>query len=218
MIKAVVFDLDGTLVDSAPDIQASVNLMLSEEGIEPLDLATTISFVGNGLPKLVERVMAARGMPLEEFDRVHARVLAIYNASNSDKTVVYDGVLDVLRLLKENGVFLAVCTNKPDEPARHVLAGVGLEGFFDVVIGGDTLPVRKPDPQPLYEAMGNFSAAEVLYVGDSEVDAGTAENAGVRFGLFTEGYRKSPVEEIAHDVRFSHWNDFLRAAELSAIA
>ncbi len=218
MVKAVIFDLDGTLVDSAPDIQASVNVMLVEEGLEPLDLPTTISFIGNGLPKLVERVMAARGIADDEFERLHARVLAIYNASSSDKTVVYEGVIDVLKELKAQGVYLGVCTNKPEEPARHVLAGLELEGFFEIVIGGDSLPVRKPYPQPLFEAMGDFAAADVLYVGDSEVDAGTAENAKVRFALFTEGYRKSPVEEITHSVKFSHWRDFLQAVGVTTSA
>lgn len=218
MVKAVIFDLDGTLVDSAPDIQASVNVMLVEEGLEPLDLPTTISFIGNGLPKLVERVMAARGIADDEFERLHARVLAIYNASSSDKTVVYEGVIDVLKELKAQGVYLGVCTNKPEEPARHVLAGLELEGFFEVVIGGDSLPVRKPDPQPLFEAMGDFAATDVLYVGDSEVDAGTAESAKVRFALFTKGYRKSPVEEITYSVKFSHWRGFLQAVGVTASA
>ena len=215
MVKAVIFDLDGTLVDSAPDIQASVNLMLSEEGQAPLDLPTTISFVGNGLPKLVERVMEARNMPETEFDRINARVLEIYNISNSDKSVVYDGVLDVLKELKNKGLFLGVCTNKPEGPARHVLAGLGLEPFFEAVIGGDSLAVRKPSPEPLIQVMGTYAAQEVLYVGDSEVDAETAANASVRFALFSEGYRKSPVEMIRHDVVFSHWDGFLQVTGIS---
>lgn len=170
-----------------------------------------VSFIGNGLPTLVRRVMEARGIPATEFDRLHARVLDAYTASNSAHTRVFDGVYDVLVALRAQGSRLAVCTNKPLEPAQHVLRDMGLDGFFDSVVGGDSLAVRKPDPEPLFLAMEDTDVEDVLYVGDSEVDAETAARAGVRFALFTEGYRKSPVGEIAHDHSFSHWRDFLKA-------
>lgn len=208
-MKRVIFDLDGTLVDSAPDIQASVNLMLSEEGLAPLDLATVVAFVGNGLPTLVKRVMAHCEISAAEFDRLSARVLAIYNASSSKNTVVYEGVIHTLDALRQRGMSLAVCTNKPEAPARHVLDAMGLGAFFDTVVGGDTLAKSKPDALPLLTTIGQTPLEEVLFVGDSEVDAETARNAGARFALFTEGYRKSPVSKIAHDVQFSNWRDFV---------
>ncbi|MBO6896392.1 MAG: phosphoglycolate phosphatase [Shimia sp.] len=212
-MQTVIFDLDGTLVDSAPDIRASVNKMLAEEGLPNLDLPTVISFIGNGLPVLVQRVMAHFQIAETEFPRLSARVLEIYNASTSAHTVTYDGVLEVLDALLAKGVRMGVCTNKPKGPAMHVLEGLDLSKYFDVVVGGDTFDKRKPDPLPLLETIGEVPIQEVLYVGDSEVDAETAQRAGVTFSLFTEGYRKNSVEEIPHDQRFSRWDEFLALFE-----
>ncbi|WP_412555030.1 phosphoglycolate phosphatase [Shimia sp. MIT1388] len=212
-MQTVIFDLDGTLVDSAPDIRASVNKMLAEEGLPDLDLPTVISFIGNGLPVLVQRVMAHFQVAETEFPRLSARVLEIYNASTSEYTVTYDGVREVLDVLKKQGVRMGVCTNKPKEPAMHVLEGLDLSKYFDVVMGGDSFDKRKPDPLPLLETIGETPLKDVLYVGDSEVDAETAKRAGVTFALFTEGYRKSPVEAIPHDQQFSTWGAFLALLE-----
>ncbi|WP_299419727.1 phosphoglycolate phosphatase [uncultured Shimia sp.] len=212
-MQTVIFDLDGTLVDSAPDIRASVNKMLAEEGLEELDLPAIISFIGNGLPVLVQRVMAHFQIEEAEFSRLSARVLEIYNASTSAYTVTYDGVREVLDALSAQGVRMGVCTNKPREPAMHVLEGLDLVKYFDVVVGGDSFEKRKPDPLPLLETIGGRPIGDVLYVGDSEVDAETAQRAGVTFALFTEGYRKSPVAEIPHDVHFSAWKDFLSVVD-----
>ncbi|SMP13092.1 phosphoglycolate phosphatase [Shimia sagamensis] len=216
-MQTVIFDLDGTLVDSAPDIRASVNKMLAEEGLPDLNLPTVISFVGNGLPTLVRRVMAHFSIEDSQFSRLNARVLAIYNASTYEHTVMYYGVREVLSILHAKGVRLGVCTNKPEEPARHVLDALDLTQYFDVVVGGDTFEKRKPDPLPLLKVIGETSLSDVLYVGDSEVDAETARRAGVTFALFTEGYRKSPVEDMPHDMRFSEWREFLSVVEAKKV-
>ncbi len=212
-MKAIIFDLDGTLIDSAPDIHAAVNKMLAAEGREGLDLATVTSFIGNGLPKLVERVMQRVGMDMAEFDRIVADVLAIYNASAADLTRPYPHMAEVLAGLKEAGYRLGVCTNKPHEPAVIILKDLGLAGYFDVVIGGDSTEAKKPDPKPLQAAMAALGG-DVLYVGDSEIDAETAERAGVPFALFTEGYRKVGVDEMTHAHAF---DDFRRLPEIAGV-
>jgi phosphoglycolate phosphatase len=197
--RAILFDLDGTLVDSAPDLHAAANRMLAELGRPALSLRQVTGFVGDGVPKLVERCLAATGGT----DGLHAdavsRFRRHYDAAPAELARLYPGVPDALTALRRAGCRSGLCTNKPEAPTRTLLAVLGLDGFFDAVVGGDTLPERKPDPAPLrraIEALGG-DVASALFIGDSEVDAATAANAGVAFALFTRGYRKLPVGRIA---------------------
>lgn len=219
-MTAIVFDLDGTLIDSAPDIRAAANRMLEGEGQPPLDLATIISFIGNGLPKLVERVIGARGLDMADHDRLTGVTLDHYSRAASDLTVAYPGMAAALDRLRGVGHVLGICTNKPEAPARDILRDMDLARYFDAVIGGDSLAVKKPDPAPLRRTFEMLGKGPGLYVGDSEVDAETARNAGVPFLLFTEGYRKSPIAALPHRARFSDFADLpdLVAAALEDIA
>ena len=205
-MAAIVFDLDGTLIDSAPDIHAAANRMLAGEGLDPLDLATITSFIGNGLPKLVERVMRTSGIDPDQHARLSEITLDFYNAAPADLTVIYPGMRAALEQLRASGHVLGLCTNKPEVPARSILDLLGLAGLFDVVIGGDSLPVKKPDPAPLHRAFEGLGQPDRVYVGDSEVDAQTAQNAGAPFILFTQGYRKRPVDELPHAARYEQAN------------
>ncbi len=210
-MKAVIFDLDGTLVDSAPDIVHAANALLRARGRPGLEYDQVRSFIGNGVPKLVERVMEASGVentPARFADWVDGFV-GIYAQNPIGHTKVYPGVVDLLTHLQGSNIALGVCTNKNHALTLPVLDGLGLGGFFGSVIGGDTLPVKKPDPAPLMKCMEELNATDVVYVGDSEVDAATAVAARRPFALFTEGYRKSPVALIPHQVSFS---DFGNAA------
>jgi len=207
----IIFDLDGTLIDSAPDLRRAANRMLAAEGRAPLDLAETTRFIGNGFPKLVERVMRARDLPEASYPRLLEMMRAAYEAEPAVETRPYPGVPESLAALTGAGHRLAVCTNKPEAPARHILDLLGLGHFFGEVVGGDTLPEKKPDPAPVRRALAALGAGPALYVGDSEVDAGAARATGLPFVLFTPGYRKVPVEELAPDRSFDHY------AELPAI-
>lgn len=207
MTGAIVFDLDGTLIDSAPDIHAATNILLAQERLPLLDLATVRSFVGKGVPNLVSRVLETLDQP--EDPARHAELVARFEVIYETAVTLtrpYPGVMAALDALAGAGFALGLCTNKPQGPTRAVLAHLGLDRYFGAVIGGDSLPVHKPDPAPLHATFAALSGPAVLYVGDSEVDAETAQRAGIAFALYTEGYRKTPVEALPNDVAFDHFD------------
>ncbi len=204
--KAIVFDLDGTLIDSAPDIRMIANQVLAREGVAPLTLPQTRSFIGNGAAIFITRMMAARDLPQADHPRLLASFIDRYETAFT-LTTVYDGVAEALSALTQAGFALGICTNKPLIPARAVLAHVGLQHHFAVVIGGDSLPSHKPDPAPLLRAFADLGTTGGLFVGDSEVDHETAQRAGLPFALFTEGYRKTPPEAFVQTTPFSAFRD-----------
>jgi phosphoglycolate phosphatase len=207
-MTSVIFDLDGTLIDSAPDIHAVSNRVLAEEGFPPLTLDEIRSFIGKGVPHLVEQLLAASGD--DPAGPRHARMVERFAAAYEDAvglTRCYPGVEDALRDLADRGCALGICTNKPLRPAQAVLRHLGILDCFGIVIGGDSLAVLKPDPRPLHAAIAALGSTTVVYVGDSEVDAETAANAGVAFLLFTEGYRRKAVFEIPHAGRFAAFTE-----------
>ncbi|MCB1388735.1 MAG: phosphoglycolate phosphatase [Rhodobacteraceae bacterium] len=197
----LVFDLDGTLIDSAPDLHAAANRVLAEWGAAPLDLPTVKRFIGNGIPALVGLVRQARGLPEEEQPLMTARMFAHYTAAPAVLTRPFPHVIPVLQRLVAQGARLGLCTNKAEAPTLGILTALRLERYFDTVIGGDTLPQKKPDPEPLLAAFDGLGGPGI-YVGDSEVDAECARRAGVPFALYTRGYRKTPVEALPHRVAF----------------
>lgn len=203
---SVVFDLDGTLVDSAAGIRHIANQILVEENCESLSLPLTISFIGNGIVTFIERMSVARGIPVSEHDRLFAR----YNVLDQQSDFVnktYPNVVYCLYGLKEKGCELGLCTNKLTDATHVMLKKLELDQFFTTVVCGDTLPVRKPNPEMLHKAFDALPSAKNIYVGDSEVDAETAKRAGVDFLLFTEGYRKTAVDELPHTHAFSDYKE-----------
>jgi phosphoglycolate phosphatase len=200
---ALIFDLDGTLVDSAPDIHAAANRVFTGKGLDPFPFETVRGFIGNGVGVLVSRLLVSRGLP--GTGDLHAEMVGdfinIYEEA-VDLTSLYPGVAESLNRLRAAGHPLGICTNKPLRPALAVLRQFGLDGHFAAVIGGDSLPQRKPDPAPLQAALEALGARRALFVGDSEVDAETAQAAGVPLALFTEGYRKAAVESLGAKLVF----------------
>jgi phosphoglycolate phosphatase len=209
---AIVFDLDGTLVDSAPDIHAAVNRTLAAHGHAPLALATVKRFIGNGVPVLIERVMDARAIPA--VDGRHARLTrsfeGFYGEAPAALTRPYPGVVEAVGALRAAGCALGVCTNKPASLAHAILAALGLDTAFGAVIGGDSLPVRKPDPLPLLAARRALGDGPCVYVGDSEVDADTAARAGLPFLLFRGGYARVPLAEVPCTAAFDAFAELPR--------
>ncbi|MEM9255870.1 MAG: HAD-IA family hydrolase [Pseudomonadota bacterium] len=200
----VVFDLDGTLIDSAPDIQNMAGSLLSRLGHAPLSLAETRRFIGEGSAVFVQRMMIARNIRYSEeaFESLHSEFLELYQWS-VDKAALYSGADDAMQTLLEQGHRLGLCTNKPAAATQAVLEHMHLTPFFSAVIAGGMLPSRKPDPAMLHETITRLGDGPSLFVGDSEIDAETAQRATVPFALFSEGYRKIEVEDIHHDWCFS---------------
>lgn len=199
----VIFDLDGTLVDSAPDLADALDDLLIENGREPLGLAVGRALIGHGMDNLVRQGLARRGMTVgDDALRPFAdRFRAIYATRLSRRTRPYEGVETALDRLAAEGWRLAVCTNKLELYARRILADLGLAARFAVVSGPDTFGVAKPDPRQLLrtiEAAGAGGMPAVM-VGDSEVDVALAKAARVPIIAVTYGYAKTPLADLAPD-------------------
>jgi phosphoglycolate phosphatase len=206
-MTALIFDLDGTLIDSAPDIHAAVARTLAEEDAAPLPLGEIRSFIGNGVPALIARVMAARGETPDEIRarELSARFMRHYQAAPVEHTTLYAGVAEALDILDDAGHRIGLCTNKPAATARAILAAFGIGHHFAALVGGDSLAERKPHPAPLYATWHALGGGDVACVGDSEVDAAAAAAAGMPLLLFTQGYRKTPIGQLTHLQAFDHF-------------
>lgn len=195
----VVFDLDGTLIDSAPDIHATVNAVLRLHGTRPLTLDQVRSFIGGGVDVLWRRIVAATDLPIEAHRDLVASFMTRYHHATA-LTRLYPHVTESLGVLADRGYPLGICTNKPMGPTRAILDHFGIAGIFGAVVAGDSLPQKKPDPAPLLAAFHQLGGDPLrphgIYVGDSEFDAECARNTVVPFLLFTHGYRNTPLDDM----------------------
>lgn len=195
-IAAVVWDLDGTLVDSAADIATSLNHLLAERDLPALADDRIRDMIGEGVPMLIRRGLAAHDVTPDDglLGALVKRFLEIYSAVATASTRLFPGAREVLSTLGEAGVSQAICTNKPEAITRQVLAGLDIAGHFEVVIGGDTLPRNKPDPLPLRTTLQRLGVApgQALMVGDSAIDVMMAHAAGVDVTFVTFGYGPGP--------------------------
>jgi phosphoglycolate phosphatase len=205
----VIFDLDGTLIDSAPDMHRAVNLMLAAIGSAPLTLPDIRSMVGDGASALIARALAARQCVNADPARALAQFLEHYEAEPTTLTRTFQAVPETLERLQAAGLTLAVCTNKPTRSTSMILERLGIARFFTRVVAGDSMPFRKPDPRALLEVINGFGVAKgaTLMVGDSEVDAATAHAASVPFVLMTYGYHRGPIDNIASVATLDHFGE-----------
>jgi phosphoglycolate phosphatase len=188
-MRLAIFDLDGTLVDSAPDIAAVLNRALARAGLAPFALPEVAAMIGDGARALLLKAFTARGAALDE-GRVMPSFLEDLEANGTVLTRPYAGMEAALDALHAQGWALAICTNKPFAATRALLAGLGLDARFPIVLGGDSLAVRKPDPghvQGVLAAAG-VEAAQAVMIGDHQNDIRAARGAGVRSVFAAWGY------------------------------
>jgi phosphoglycolate phosphatase len=208
-IAAILFDLDGTLVDSLPDLAAGVNALLRELGRPALDDAAVARMIGDGVPKLVERALAASDVRDIPLSAAIERFRAFYEADPTRLTRPYPDVAAVLLFLTREHRPLAVCTNKVQQATRAVLEGLGLAPFFAQVVGGDVLPRHKPDPAQLLFALERLgiAPAEAAMVGDHRNDVLAARAAGTRAIFAAYGYGQASLGDLEPDATIDRFSD-----------
>ena len=219
----LIFDLDGTLIDSVPAIQVALNQVLAEEGIEALNIGQVKEVVGFGAKWMVSEIYRKRGrqIPQEKLFDLMNRYLDCYMLNSAEYTLVYDGVYDVLEELKNAGVKMGICTNKPGFSTQPVLESLNLDHFFGAMITEDDVEHQKPDGRHVLATIKavNGNAANCVFIGDSETDMAAAENANIPAICVTYGYCHVPYAELNVKAllnRFSELPAVLQNLEIAA--
>ena len=207
-VRALIFDLDGTLIDSKLDLALAVNAALSEMGRGPLTHDTIFSYVGQGAPSLIARALGD-GATEEDCLRGLEFFIKYYSVHKLDNTALYPGVRETLDALA--GMPMAVLTNKPVGASRGILQGLGLADYFRFVYGGNSFDRKKPDPMGVATILREFGAApaHAMFVGDSEVDVQTARNAGTFVCGVTYGFGSHRFTEYPPDLLVDNLTELL---------
>lgn len=215
--KLLIFDLDGTLVDSNLDLIPALNAATQTCGLPPLSREDVGFVVGSGALAMIEKSFALNNRPLERGGSEHRRLLDLfllhYEAHIADNTVFFPGVLDALDRLRDDGWELAVCTNKYEHLARQLLSELGQIQRFVAITGGDTFPQKKPDPSHLLKTaeLAGVNPANCIMVGDSVNDIAPAKAAGIPVIAVDFGYTDIPVNELGPDLIISHFDQLFGA-------
>ncbi len=210
----VAFDLDGTLADTAPDLADALNHALVQMGRPTVPPEEVRYLVGHGARALLRKGLAQSGASDEDLvEQGFPYFIDHYAANICNGTVAYPGAEAALDGLRARGIRLALCTNKPEGLTHLLLDALGWTGRFDSIIGGDTLPVRKPDPAPLHEAIARAGGGRALFVGDSITDADTARAAALPFVAVSFGFSDRPAAELGADAVIDHFDALIPTLE-----
>lgn len=208
--SVVIFDLDGTLVDSARDLSQTLNYILAGEGLPPLAPDLTRHMVGHGALAMMKKGFEVAGRPFpegEEKEQLRSQFIAHYADHIADHTIVFDGVAETMAALTDMGAKLAVCTNKTIALADKLLGALGMQAQFEMVLGRDSLATWKPSPEPLLHIMHHTDRKSGVMVGDSYTDRDAARAAGLPCALATFGYGALNEPLRRHERLFSHFGD-----------
>ena len=205
-----MFDLDGTLVETAPDLMGTLNVLLARDGIAPLPADEARSLIGQGAKALLMRGFAAAGQPLSEarLSSLFDDFIDHYLAHIADESRPFEGVVEALDKLQSQGARLAVCTNKRTDLSLTLLNALGLSDRFSAIVGADAAPASKPDPRHLTTAIERAGGRidRAVMVGDSASDARAARNARVPLVLVSFGYTDIPVADLEPDILIDHFD------------
>lgn len=206
----IVFDLDGTLIDTAPDLLDSLNHVITAEGLDPVDAGDLRSHVGHGGRVMLRRAYDAQARALsdDQLERLLAVFIDHYTANMPGRSKPFDGAVACMDRLEEAGFVLAVCTNKFEAMSRQLLDALGLSDRFAAICGADTFPVRKPEPGHLTGTieMAGGDRNRALMVGDTDTDINTAKAAGIPVVAVDFGYSTQPVDTYTPDRIISHFD------------
>lgn len=211
----IAFDLDGTLVDTAPDLLGALNHVLTGNGLKPVDLPTVATLIGHGARAMLEKGFGIQGVTLPEadMDTAFSHFIDYYIGHIAVGSRPFEGCVEALEELRNQGATLCVCTNKRQDLSEQLLEALGLSGQFGGILGADRASARKPDAAHVHEAIRAAGGASerALFVGDSRTDERAARNAGLPFVFVTMGYEAEPVEAIAPDAVIGHYSELVPA-------
>lgn len=213
-IRTVAFDLDGTVADTSGDLAAALNHALTAMNRPPVPLADVLTMIGHGTRALLQRGLAATGAVDEALvAQGYPLLMRYYEDHICDGTRAYPGLEAAMDALAARGVALALCTNKPERVTRLLVDALGWRQRFAAIVGGDTLPVAKPDPAPLRLAIARAGGTPAVFVGDSIVDMQTARAAGVPGVAVSFGFADRPVDQLGAGATIDHFDELVGLLE-----
>ena len=210
-VEALIFDLDGTLVDTAPDLMAATNYIMALEGRSEVSEAQIRQFVGHGAMDLIKRGMSATGTVPDEarLKILHREFLDYYGDNIATHSTLFAGLLPLLNQAAARGLKMGVCTNKVEGLSHKLLDEIGIANYFAAVVGGDTLPIMKPNPEPYFEVARRLrvDASRSMMFGDSETDILTAQNVGAPVIAVSFGYTIQHVSHFKPTYIIDHYDE-----------